>query len=119
MFPEADGFDIDSAFHQLVLGGVTAPAPLPERRAIDLVGRYLTESGEDTSGYPVDDLRADRVDGGWMVFAPVAPGEIAIGRAIFYVADDGVLERSSSSVAPSQYLPEFRHRFRNRNRSLL
>ncbi|MGI5221407.1 hypothetical protein [Nocardia sp. CA-290969] len=119
VFSEADGFDIDSAFHQLVLGGVTAPEPLPERQAIERVGRYLLESGEDTSGYPVDELRADRVDGGWMVFVPVAPGEIAIGRAIFYVADDGVLERSSSSVAPSQYLPDFRRRFRNRNRSLL
>ena len=102
-----------------MLGGGTAPEPLPERQAIDLVGRYLSKSGEDTSGFPVDALRADRLDGGWMVFAPVAPGEIAIGRAIFYVADDGVLERSSSSVAPSQYLPDFRRRFRNRNRSLL
>ncbi|WP_280398173.1 hypothetical protein [Nocardia carnea] len=119
VFPEADGFDIDSAFHQLMLGGVTAPEPLPEQQAIEQVGRYLTESGEDLSGYPVDTLRADRVDGGWMVFAPVAPGEIAIGRAIFYVADDGVLERSSSSVAPSQYLPDFRRRCRHRNRTLI
>ncbi|MFI1462584.1 hypothetical protein [Nocardia carnea] len=119
VFPEADGFDIDSAFHQLVLGGVTAPEPLPEQQAIDRVGSYLSGNGADLSGYPVADLRADRVDGGWMVFAPVTPGEIAIGRAIFYVADDGVLERSSSSVAPSQYLPEFRRRFGKRNRSLM
>ncbi|WP_324188561.1 hypothetical protein [Nocardia flavorosea] len=119
VFPEADGFDIDSAFYQLVLGGVTAAEPLPEQQAIDRVRSYLTDSGADTSGYPVADLRADRVDGGWMVFAPVAPGEIATGRAIFYLADDGVLERSSSSVAPSQYLPEFRRRFRDRNRTLI
>jgi hypothetical protein len=38
-----------------------------------------------------------------MVFVPTEPGEISIGRAIFYIADDGVLEQSSSSVAPSVY----------------
>ncbi|MFI5721146.1 hypothetical protein [Nocardia sp. NPDC051750] len=119
LFPESDGFDVDSAFYQLVLGGVTAPDPLPEQHAIDRVRGYLTETGEDTSGYPVADLRAERVAAGWMVYVPVAPGEIAIGRAIFYVADDGVLERSSSSVAPSQYLPDFGRRFRNRNRALI
>ncbi|GGL23701.1 hypothetical protein [Nocardia jinanensis] len=119
VFPESGGFDIDSAFYQLVMGGVTAPEPLAAAAAVAQVGRYLTDSGDDLSGYPVENLRADRVSVGWMVYVPVEPGEIAVGRAIFYVADDGVLERSSSSMAPSRYLPEFERRFRARNRALL
>jgi hypothetical protein len=55
---------------------------------------------------------------GWMVYVPVEPGEIAIGRAIFYIADDGVLERSSSSVAPSIYIAEFERRFQDRHGSV-
>ncbi|MBO0878847.1 MAG: hypothetical protein J2P17_00320 [Mycobacterium sp.] len=37
--------------------------------------------------------------------------EIAIGRTIFYVADDGVLEQSSSSVPPSQHVERFEVRY--------
>lgn len=119
VFPAAGEFDIDSAFYQLVLGGVTAPEPLPAAAAVARVARHLTESGEDISGYPVADLRADRVNAGWMVYVPVEPGDIAIGRTIFYLADDGLLERSSSSVAPSRYLPDFERRFGERNRAVL
>lgn len=119
VFPEAGDSDLDAAFYQLVMGGVTAPEPLTAEAALDRVGRYLTDSGADTSGYSVAELRAERVNTGWMVYVPVPPGEIAVGRAIFYLADDGVLERSSSSVAPSRYLPEFERRFRERNRTLL
>lgn len=119
VFPEADGFDTDSAFHQLVLGGVTAPEPLTAQQAIDRVAEYLAGNSAETAGYAPADLRADRVAMGWVVYVPVPPEEIAIGRAIFYVADDGVLEHSSSSVPPSRYLPDFRRRFRDRNRALV
>lgn len=119
VFPEDGDFDLDAAFYQLMMGGVTAPEPITASEALDRVGRYLTGSGADTSGYSVAELRAERVDAGWMVYVPVEPGEIAVGRAIFYLADDGVLERSSSSVAPSRYLPDFARRFRERNRTLL
>ncbi|WP_280508080.1 hypothetical protein [Nocardia flavorosea] len=118
VFGTAGSFDLENAFYQLLLGGVTAPEPIAATDAVDRVARHLTDRGADTAAYRVDDLRADRISAGWMVYVPVDPGEIAIGRAIFYVADDGVLERSSSSVAPSQYLPDFERRFRERNRAL-
>ncbi|MEU4312610.1 hypothetical protein [Nocardia sp. NPDC024068] len=118
-FPAAGDSELDTAAHQLVMGGVTAPEPLPAQAAVDRVAGYLTAGGEDLSGYPVEQLRAERVSAGWMVYVPVEPGEIAVGRAIFYLADDGVLERSSSSVAPSRYIPEFERRFRTRNRAMV
>ncbi|MEU1985384.1 hypothetical protein [Nocardia sp. NPDC019395] len=116
IFGEDGTFDIDNAFYQLLMGAVLSPEPIAAADAVARVARYLNESGADTASYDVEALRADRVSVGWMVYVPVEPGEIAIGRAIFYVADDGALERSSSSVAPSQYLPEFERRFRDRNR---
>lgn len=119
VFGPQGSFDIDNAFYQLLMGGVTAPERLPEADAVARVAGLLTASGEDTAGYPVEKLRAERVRAGWMVYVPVEPGDLAIGRAIFYVADDGVLERSSSSVAPSQYLPDFERRFRQRNRAVV
>ena len=112
-------FDIDNAYYQLLMGAVAAPDPISAADAVARVTGHLTESDADTSAYPPDALRADRVTAGWMVYAPVEPGEIAVGRAIFYVADDGALERSSSSVAPSQYLPEFERRFRERIRAVV
>jgi hypothetical protein len=105
--------DIDSALYQLSLAGLvtTDPVALPEDRAIALVREHILGLGVDTSGYPVEDLVAERLSVGWMVFVPVAPGEIAIGRAIFYIADDGVIEQSSSSIAPSIYTESFEERF--------
>ncbi|MBF6332245.1 hypothetical protein [Nocardia transvalensis] len=73
---------------------------------------YLLDLGIDTTGYPLDQLVADRLEVGWMVFVPTEPGEIAIGRAIFYIADDGVIEQSSSSTPPSRYSEGFEERFR-------
>ncbi|BDU02467.1 hypothetical protein [Nocardia sputorum] len=117
VFGDDDLFDVDGAFFQLTMAGVTttAPGPMPREEAIALVERFIRDSGAATVSYPLEDLRADRLDVGWMVYVPVEPGEIAIGRAIYYIADDGVLERSSSSVAPSVYIGEFERRFRDRH----
>ncbi|MFI7000541.1 hypothetical protein [Nocardia sp. NPDC050175] len=108
--------DIDAAMYQLSLAGLTAtaPEPLPQDQAITLVSEYIRGLGVDTTGYPLDQLVAERLDVGWMVFVPTEPGEIAIGRAIFYIADDGVIEQSSSSTAPSLYAEGFGQRFRER-----
>ncbi|WP_280265981.1 hypothetical protein [Nocardia wallacei] len=89
-------------------------AEIPASEAIDRVRVYVTGRGLDTTGYPLARLTAVRIDAGWMVYVPVPRGEIAIGRAIFYVADDGVLEQSSSSIAPSQYVVGFGQRYRRR-----
>jgi hypothetical protein len=75
---------------------------------------YIESRGLDTTGYPLDQLVADRFSCGWMVYVPVPRGEIAIGRAIFYIADDGVLEHSSSSIAPTTFVKEFEQRYHER-----
>ncbi|GAB2719098.1 hypothetical protein [Nocardia thraciensis] len=89
-------------------------AEMPASEAIDRVRAHVTDRRLDTTGYPLARLTAARIDAGWMVYVPVPRGEIAIGRAIFYVADDGVLEQSSSSVAPSEYVKGFRQRYHRR-----
>ncbi|MEV6273930.1 hypothetical protein [Nocardia sp. NPDC051832] len=117
VFGDDGSRDLDSAFYQLTMAGVvsTMPEPITEQTAIDQVRRYITERELDTTGYPLDQLRADRFSCGYMVYVPTSPGEIAIGRALFYIADDGVLEQSSSSIAPSRYIEEFEKRFQERN----
>lgn len=112
-----EGYDTDSAFYQLIMSGIatTMPEPISETDVITRVRRYVEDREMDTTDYPLDQLRADRLSVGWMVYVPTAVGELSIGRAIFYVADDGVLEHSSSSVAPSVYLAEFEDRFYRRH----
>lgn len=117
VFGGSGEFDVDSAFFQLTMGGVTLtqPEPMPQEDALARVRQFIIDSGTDTSRYPLEDLRADRISVGWMVYVPTKPDEIAIGRALFYIADDGVLEQSSSSVAPSIYIAEFEERFQQRH----
>ncbi|MFI6044586.1 hypothetical protein ACIA8C_23365 [Nocardia sp. NPDC051321] len=114
LFDESD--NIDGAMYQLSLAGLTATVheELPHDQAITLVREFILELGVDTTGYPLDQLVAERLDVGWMVFVPTEPGEIAIGRAIFYIADDGVIEQSSSSMPPSTYTEGFEQRFQER-----
>ncbi|WP_232236007.1 hypothetical protein [Nocardia sp. BMG51109] len=104
------------ALSQLSLAGVVAEVPgrLSEEEAISRVADHLRASGLDTTNYPIAQLVAERVSAGWMVFVPVAPGEIAIGRALYYIADDGVIEESSSSEAPEVFIDGFEQRFQQR-----
>lgn len=57
---------------------------------------------ERIGAYPVDQLRADRMRDGWRVWAPPPPTDdplgFRLGWAIWYVADDGVVWRSSTST---------------------
>ena len=87
---------------------------MSEEEAVFRVRSYIEGRGLDTSGYPLDQLIADRFSCGYMVYVPVPRGEIAIGRAIFYIADDGVLEHSSSSIAPTTFVKGFEQRFQER-----
>ncbi|WP_280466967.1 hypothetical protein [Nocardia cyriacigeorgica] len=114
-------FDVDGALYQLGVAGVvsTLPDELPEAAAIVRVRDHIVASGFDTTGYPLSELTAHRLNMGWMVYVPAPEGEISIGRAIFYVADDGVLEQSSSSVAPGNYIAGFEQRFNDRHRPLV
>ncbi|MEV6771250.1 hypothetical protein AB0N05_21785 [Nocardia sp. NPDC051030] len=109
--------DLDAANYQLVLAGVArnGPDPLPEAEAIESVRHHFATTGTDSTGYPLDLLRADRLSVGWLVYVPTEPGEIAVQRSLFYVADDGVVESATSATPPSVYLPGFEQRFRQRH----
>ncbi|MFQ6228281.1 hypothetical protein [Nocardia sp. NPDC002869] len=108
--------DIDGALFQFVLADLVAGdiVGIHESEALNLVRDYIRSRGYDTTGFPLSTLRAERIGVGWMVRSPVPEGEIALDRAVFYVADDGVVERSSSSVPLSAFITDFEHRFRLR-----
>lgn len=117
VFGEDGRFDIDGALHQFSLAGLLAPRtePIPAEEAISRVRDYITGNRFDTTGYPLSQLVAERFGVGWMIHVPVPEGRIAIGRAVFYVGDDGVLEHASSSIAPATYMADFERRFAQRN----
>lgn len=52
----------------------------------------------------------------WQVFVAVETGEIAISRAFFPVADDGVVDKASTSTLPDELASTFAARFANRVR---
>lgn len=116
LFWEPERFDVDSAFVHFDTAGLAAVllTPLPAAEAVALVRHHILERGLETPGYQVSALVAERVSVGWIVHAPPPEGQVMLGRAVFYVADDAVLERSSSSVSPSAYLPGFESRFQQR-----
>ncbi|MFI6870203.1 hypothetical protein [Nocardia sp. NPDC050406] len=116
-FGDTERFDVDGALYQLTVAGVLADAanPMPRLEAIDQVRRHIRDTGLEAPGYTAENLRAERVSVGWMVYAPTPPGELSIGRTLFYIADDGVLERSSSAVAPAVFMADFERRFAERH----
>ncbi|WP_331723111.1 hypothetical protein [Nocardia sp. NBC_00511] len=116
VFGNQDRFDIDGALYQLGLAGLVRVQiePLTAEQAIAHVRQYIHGRGYDTTGYPLQELVADRISVGWTVYVPVPAGEVAVGRAVFYIADDGVLEHSSSSIMPVAYVSGFTQRFRQR-----
>lgn len=116
VFGDGDGTDIDGAMLQFVLADLDAKHTegIGAADALDLVRDHIRRQGYDTTGYPLSALRADRISVGWMVRSPVPDGEIALDRAVFYVADDGVVERSTTSAPLSVFLTEFERRFRLR-----
>ncbi|MEC3913324.1 hypothetical protein [Nocardia sp. CDC160] len=109
--------DLDSAHYQLAMAGVArlGPEPLPELEALDAVRHHVRTEGIDTAAYPLDRLRAERLPVGWMVYVPAEAEEPTIDRALYYVADDGVVEATTSSMPASVYLPGLERRFRQRH----
>lgn len=87
---------------------------ISESAAIDLVRAHIPERSYDPTGYPLSTLRADRVGTVWVVHSPVPAEEIALDRVVFYVAADGEVERSVSSVPWSEYAAGVEKRFRRR-----
>ncbi|WP_429421021.1 hypothetical protein [Nocardia sp. GAS34] len=111
-----DPGDVDDALQQLSLAGlvITVPGQLPRDRAIMLVREYIEALIIDATNYRLDELAAERLGVGWVVTLPTQPGVSSLGRALFYIADDGVIEQSLSSVAPSLYIEGFERRFQQR-----
>jgi hypothetical protein len=116
VFGHDDRVDTDGALFQILVAGLTADHAdrIAEADALGLVRDHIHQQGYDTTGYPLSMLRADRIGMGWVVCSPVPAGEIGLDRAVFYVADDGVVERSTSSVPRSEFVAGFDRRFRLR-----
>ncbi|MFE3984343.1 hypothetical protein ACFXPR_07650 [Nocardia tengchongensis] len=112
-----DAADLDAVHYQLALAGVArlGPEPIPQSEALEIVRHHLATEGIDPSAFSPDQLRADRLTVGWLVYVPVEPEEVVLDRALFYVADDGVVEAATSSTPPSVYLSGFEQRFRQRH----
>ncbi|MGW4767740.1 hypothetical protein ACWEO2_06805 [Nocardia sp. NPDC004278] len=119
VFGDDDRVDVDGAMFQFVVAGLVADdaGRILEADAIDLVRDYIRDRGHDATEYPMSTLQADRISVGWVVYSPVPAGEIALDRAVFYVADDSVVERSTSSVPRSMFVAGFEQRFRLRRGS--
>ncbi|MFW0786297.1 hypothetical protein AAFP35_17475 [Gordonia sp. CPCC 206044] len=85
---------------QVWVDSVDSSPWLPGEDALALVRERV--AGEDAGSYPVERLQADRLRDGWRVWAvpPVSddPLDVRVGRVVWYVADDGVVWRSSNST---------------------
>lgn len=71
--------------------------------AVVLVREFVARTEIVVGEYPMEDLVASRLRDGWRVWAqPPQVRDVAdlrLGWAVFYVADDGVVVRSSTSVS--------------------
>jgi hypothetical protein len=114
---DGDGVDIDGGLFQLMLADLVADrvTGIREADALDLVRDHIRQRSYDTTGYSLSTLRADRISVGWLVRSPVPDGEMALDRAVFYLADDGVVERFTSSMPLSVFVTDFERRFRMRS----
>lgn len=111
-------FDMAEALAQLDAAGVLLPEhpQIDAEEAKNLVADYCRANNVDPQDFPVAQLAAARMDAGWQLFVPVEPGEIAIGRAFFLAADDGVVEKASTSIPPDEVALIFARRFAARVR---
>ncbi|WP_227983572.1 hypothetical protein [Nocardia spumae] len=107
--------DIDGAFFQFLAAGLAADETdeITEDDAVALVRDHILRRDYDTTGYPLSALRAERLGTGWRVSSPAPAGEIALDRTVFHVADDGVVERSTSAQR-AEFVAGFERRFRLR-----
>ncbi|MBJ7291694.1 MAG: hypothetical protein JHC79_22525 [Williamsia sp.] len=91
---------------------------LDPRSAIDACLRAVAEAGLATS-MALDRLVAVRLPAGYRVYVRYDPtvstfASMTIGGPVFYVGDDGVVTRSSGSVAPPVGARRFREEFARR-----
>lgn len=112
------GFDVSEVIACLDAADVLLPVhpPIDQGTAKNVVVDFCRANDVDTSRYPLDGLVASRLDAGWQVFAPIDPGEVAVGRTMFLVADDGVVDQVSTSTPPDELAFVFASRFASRVR---
>ncbi|OHV04667.1 hypothetical protein BKN37_08845 [Mycobacterium talmoniae] len=110
-------FDVAEALAQLDAAGALLPPypPIDQTTALKLVVDYCRSREISTHGYPLDQLVATRIPGGWQVFVPVPADEVAVDRMVFLVADDRVVEQASS-INPDDLQYTFASRFARRVR---
>lgn len=124
VFGHHDRIDSDGALFQFTVAGLVseqspaavtgASAVISEAEAIDLVRQHIDRQGYDTTGYQLSTLRADRMSTVWVVHSPPADDETRLDRAVFYVAEDGEVEHSTSSVPWSEFARGVQERSRRR-----
>jgi hypothetical protein len=81
-------------------------------QAISLVSDFVRSRGLD---YPTEELRADRFEAGWSVYAPVGVDDadpmsfvnIPVGKSVFLVGDSGRIEEVPTSIPPRQARDQF------------
>ncbi|WP_203236778.1 hypothetical protein [Nocardia panacis] len=103
--------DIDGALYQFTLAGLVSavPQPMPENRALAMVRDYL--AGHGLPETPVAQMIAERFGIGWIVRVPAE-----VEPAIYYIVDDGRLERTAPTVTPATAIAELERQFRRRHR---
>ncbi|MEV6430249.1 hypothetical protein [Nocardia sp. NPDC051463] len=87
--------------------------PMSEAQAIMAVRRYLLSRNSDPSTCAPGRLVAERCSVGWIVGAAALARQRNDER-IYYIADDGELEETSSAAERSAYVTSFEQRFRQR-----
>lgn len=83
--------------------------PLPQAHALIQVRKHILTGDSSMSGALTGRLVAERFSVGWMVYTPTVGGQNT--DAIYYVTDDGELEKSSPAAGRSAYLESVEKRF--------
>ncbi|MGW5383330.1 hypothetical protein [Nocardia sp. NPDC003963] len=107
-------YEAESAGPGAERAAAAAGTAISAETAIDSVRQHIRRQDHDTTGYPLSTLRAERVGMVWVVRSPAPDGDLALDRAVFYVAPDAVVERSTSSVPWAVFASRVEERFRRR-----
>ena len=91
---------VDDARATWWTGSLVGSPFLAPGAAIEAVKRFVVEQRIELGDYRIDQLEVSRLRDGWRVWCPPppveGPGDLRFGWAVFYVADDGYVVRSST-----------------------
>lgn len=88
------------------------PEPIQQALALAQVRKDILTSDSSIGSVSPGKLVAERFSVGWVVYSPAIGGQRT--AAIYYVTDDGDLERDPSGADPSAYAHNVEQRFRQR-----